>query len=162
MGDLISPNQSAFIKGRNIADNILVAAEPLNYINKIKSFWGAWKIDLRKAYDKISWHFLEETLRMMDFPDHWISILMQCITTPTLRLQEVGTIKGIKVARQAPMVNHLIYADDSVMFFKADLESCNHLFSTVSKFGDISGLKLNQSKCEELNLAPILLTDLPK
>ncbi|KAF7841946.1 ribonuclease H [Senna tora] len=22
----------------------------------------------------------------MDFPEHWISILMQCITTPTLRV----------------------------------------------------------------------------
>ncbi|KAF7815029.1 reverse transcriptase [Senna tora] len=192
MGDLISQNQSDFIKGRNIADNILVAAELLNYINKakkVKTFWGAWKIDLRKAYDKISWYFLEDTLREMEFPEHWISILMQCITTPTLRilvngepteyfspqcglrqgdplspylfilgfnvlscalskLQEAGIVKGIKVAREAPAVNHLLYADDSIMFFKADLESCHHLFSTVSKFGDFSGLRLNQGKCE--------------
>ncbi|KAF7833407.1 uncharacterized protein G2W53_015740 [Senna tora] len=90
MGDLISPYQSAFIKGRNIADNILVAAKPLNYINKIKSFWGAWKIDLRKAYDKISWHFLEDTLRTMDFYSNAMHNHPYSKGSPSKRLKRVN------------------------------------------------------------------------
>lgn len=40
----------------------------------------ACKIDLEKAYDKISWNFLEETLRSFKFNDHWIPLIMNCVS----------------------------------------------------------------------------------
>lgn len=51
---LISENQSAFIHGRNITDNILVAFEVVHHMNrKRRSRDGevALKLDISKAYD---------------------------------------------------------------------------------------------------------------
>lgn len=53
---LISPNQVSFVPGRHISDNIIIAQEMLH---KCKNFTGKkgfmiWKVDLSKAYDKLS------------------------------------------------------------------------------------------------------------
>lgn len=51
--DIISPNQSAFIPGRMITDNALIAFDCLHTINTCKdshSNFCAYKLDLSKAY----------------------------------------------------------------------------------------------------------------
>lgn len=56
INDWIAPNQNGFIKSRNIADNILLANELMQYIHKakrVKTNWCALKIDMAKAYDKL-------------------------------------------------------------------------------------------------------------
>ncbi|KAK4285485.1 hypothetical protein QN277_002177 [Acacia crassicarpa] len=56
MNDLISPFQASFIKGRCIQDNIVVGQEILHIMGKNRNKKGlmALKIDLEKAYDRIS------------------------------------------------------------------------------------------------------------
>lgn len=56
MESLISPFQNAFIKGRLISDNILMASELMTVIHKArkgKMSWGALKVDMAKAYDRV-------------------------------------------------------------------------------------------------------------
>lgn len=58
--DLISENQSAFVPGRMITDNALIAFECFHYIQKCnresQNFCGL-KLDLSKAYDRVDWDF---------------------------------------------------------------------------------------------------------
>lgn len=56
---LIHPSQTSFVAGRNIHDNIIVAQEILHSMRnkKGKTGWMAIKIDLEKAYDRLSWSF---------------------------------------------------------------------------------------------------------
>ena len=73
LDDTISRCQNASIKGRLITDNILVAFEQIQYMKNCKSrtkFLGAVKIDFFKAYGCISWLFLQEILKYMNFPNH--------------------------------------------------------------------------------------------
>ncbi|GKC87562.1 hypothetical protein Tco_1148211 [Tanacetum coccineum] len=56
-------NESAFIIGRHIQDNILIAQELLRgYNRKNGPKRCAMQIDIQKAYDTVSWSFLEEIL----------------------------------------------------------------------------------------------------
>ncbi|MBY3556055.1 reverse transcriptase family protein, partial [Modestobacter lapidis] len=56
---LIGEYQSAFVAGRSISDNILIAQELFrNYHTNIGSPRCALKIDLRKAFDSVTWDFL--------------------------------------------------------------------------------------------------------
>ena len=40
----------------------------------------AIKVDLEKAYDRIDWQFLEDTLREIELPSKLISLIMACVT----------------------------------------------------------------------------------
>lgn len=39
------------------------------------------KLDVNKTYYQIDWGFLEGVLQRMGFCDHWIHLVMQCVTT---------------------------------------------------------------------------------
>ncbi|XP_019189149.1 PREDICTED: uncharacterized protein LOC109183500 [Ipomoea nil] len=103
MGNLISESQSTFIPGRLITDNILITAEVGHYLNRKQcglTGWGALKLDMAKAYDRMEWQFLRRMLEVMGFDDRWINLLMQCVTTVQYNIlinganiQEAGVIK---------------------------------------------------------------------
>lgn len=40
-------------------------------------------LDLNKAYDRISWSFIEKVLKRIGLPITWVHLNMQCITTVT-------------------------------------------------------------------------------
>ena len=64
MPKLIGPMQSSFVPGRHITDNIIIAQEDLHSMGskKGKVGWMAIKVDLEKAYDRLNWDFIEDTL----------------------------------------------------------------------------------------------------
>lgn len=66
---LISENQSAFIPGRLILDNSIIAFECIHHIQAMKDNDAlcAYKLDLSKAYDHVDWTFLEKALLKWGF-----------------------------------------------------------------------------------------------
>ncbi|WP_192819809.1 reverse transcriptase domain-containing protein, partial [Escherichia coli] len=66
---LIDPAQGAFVDGRLMLDNVFLAQELIKgYSRKHMSPRSMIKVDLRKAYDTISWNFLEKVLLTIGFP----------------------------------------------------------------------------------------------
>jgi hypothetical protein len=88
--DIIAPMQSAFIPGRLITDNALIAFECLHAINQGNSEckrFGAYKLDLTKAYDRVDWNFLEGARRRLGFHSTWVRWVMECVTTVRYSVQ---------------------------------------------------------------------------
>jgi hypothetical protein len=82
--DVIAPMQSAFVPGRLITDNVLVAYECVHSIkNKRAGNNGtcAFKLDMHKAYDHVEWIFLEGMMRRLGFSERWISMMMACVSS---------------------------------------------------------------------------------
>ena len=73
--DRKSKIQSAFVAGRQISDNVLIAQEMFQALctdpggrNKRMAI----KTDMNKAYDRLEWDFISAVMNKMGFSDMWI------------------------------------------------------------------------------------------
>lgn len=184
---IISLNQSAYIKGRSISDNILLTQELLyGYRRKNISPRCMIKLDIRKAFDSVSWHSILAVLARMNFPLPFIAWIHTCISTPTYSIIRNGRLhgyfEGTTGVRQGdpisaylfiivmellnslikeqiqngnlelhpkcknPMISHLLFADDLIIFTKPTIKNIQCIFDILAYFHDITGLKINLSK----------------
>ena len=83
-----SCTQTSFIPGRQITDNIVIVQEVLHTMKRKQSGKGYMtiKIDFEKAYDRLKWDFIRNTLEEMNFPIRMVEVIMECITSPTMRV----------------------------------------------------------------------------
>ena len=94
---IIDESQSAFIPGRVIFDNIIVAHEVLHSMHtkkKGKSGFLAAKVDMSKAYDRVEWHYLEGVMTRMGFSNKWISLVMECVSSVSYSVVVNGKCSG--------------------------------------------------------------------
>jgi hypothetical protein len=75
LNGLISPNQSAFIKGRFIQDNFMLVQQTSRFLHRQKKASLLLKLDITKAFDSVSWPFLIEVLAQLGFGQLWRDII---------------------------------------------------------------------------------------
>jgi hypothetical protein len=73
LGNLISKNQSAFIKTRCIHDNFLYVQNLIKELHRTHTPSLFIKLDISKAFDSVSWAYLLEVLHHLGFGPRWIS-----------------------------------------------------------------------------------------
>ncbi|KAL0288762.1 UNVERIFIED_CONTAM: putative ribonuclease H protein [Sesamum radiatum] len=187
---MISPSQNAFVPGRSIGDNILLAQEMFSGYNRQGlPMRCALKVDLRKAYDTVEWDFLSAVLHLFGFPDIFIGWIEECVSTPMFSVcingNPHGFFKGSRGLRQGDpmspflfvlimevlqlMLQQLIdqnegfsfhwrckeiglfqlcFADDLLLFCKADVVSVQILRHGLDEFAKLSGLHANPQKSQ--------------
>jgi len=69
---VIHNNQTAFLSGRGLFDNVLIASESVHYLRKEKSKRVVVKVDFEKAYDSVDWDFLMYMMDILGFNHKWI------------------------------------------------------------------------------------------
>jgi hypothetical protein len=77
--NVIDHEQSAFIQGRLITDNALIAMECFHWMKKKrkgKKGVMALKLDMSKAYDRIEWQFVEKVMSIMGYPPRLVALIM--------------------------------------------------------------------------------------
>jgi mannosylglycoprotein endo-beta-mannosidase len=77
----ISQKQFGFLEGRQIHEAIGVSQEAMHIIKNHKIKGAVLKIDLSKAYDRVSWIFLRMLLTHLGFVLPFINWVMRCISS---------------------------------------------------------------------------------
>ena len=67
--------------------------------------------------------------------------------TAMLKKEEaIGNIKGVAVCRGAPRISHLLFADDSIVFFRSSLDEASRVMKVLEDYEGDSGKRLNKEK----------------
>ncbi|RVX09210.1 LINE-1 reverse transcriptase-like [Vitis vinifera] len=168
---VVSADQNAFVRGRQILDASLVANEVVDYWQKRKEKGLVCKLDIEKAYDNISWSFLMKVLKKMGFGSRWMEWMwcskglrqgdpispylfilgMEVLSALIRRAVQGNFISGCRLRGRGDaeiMVFHLLFADDTILFCKASKDQLTHLGWILAWFEAASGLRINLAKSE--------------
>lgn len=77
---LIHPDQSGYMKGRNISDNLLDLGSVIQHCAATKKQALIVSVDFQKAYDSLSWDALKEIMNAFGFGKAFINMVMICYT----------------------------------------------------------------------------------
>ena len=142
--EIISETQGAFVSGRIISDNILIAHEMIHGLRtktKVSEEWMAIKSDMSKAYDRVEWNFLEVLLEKMGFDRVWIRWIMACVTSVSFSVLLNGNSHGfIKPERGIRQGDPL-----SPFIFILCAEALVNCLQTSEEAGRLHGIKLSDS-----------------
>lgn len=85
---LVSPTQGSYVPGRQISDNVVIFQEVIHSMRSKqgRTSFMAIKIDLEKAYDRLKWSFIHDTLLEMRIPKKFIDIIMKCVSSSSMRV----------------------------------------------------------------------------
>ena len=190
----VSANQSAFIPGRHITDNIMIAHEFIHCLNNRRGGTNAFMaiiLDMAKTYDRVEWGFLEKVMSKMGFCSTWINWILKCVSSVTYSFNISGEkrgfvrpsrgirqgdplspylfllvseglsrllntamgehrISGLKIAVASPALSHLLFADDTLIFYRATQEEAGRVRQLVEMYGKASGQCINMEKSSVL------------
>ncbi|XP_039029055.1 uncharacterized protein LOC120163114 [Hibiscus syriacus] len=156
---IISLNQSAFVKGRNIVDNTLLAQELIrDYGRKFISPRRALKVDLQKAFDTLHWGFISVMLkgargiRQGDPLSPILFVLAMNVLSRILNMAATKGLFGYHPKYKKIGLTHLSFTDDLLIFCKGNIESVSGVISVLDQFYEMSGLKLNAAKLRYLGV----------
>ncbi len=144
---LISPWQSAFVPGRLIQDNSIIAHETLDTMKKKKGKKGLMmlKIDTEKAFDTMEWSFILNILRCFGFNSTWINWIKECISSPTcsvlLNGSLFGKIKSERGLRQGDSLSPFLFIIGS--------EILARLLQQAENANTLQGIKLGP-RCPQI------------
>lgn len=102
---IISQKKAGFITGQSRSNNIIIAQEVIHCIRSKRKGrnWMTLKLDLEKAYDRVSWDFIRASLKVVGIPEFLYSVIMKAITSLTMQVlwngvptQKFKLVRGIR------------------------------------------------------------------
>ena len=152
---MVSGDQNAFVRGKQILDASLIANEVIDFWHKRKEKGLICKLDIEKAYDSINWNFLMKVLLKMGFGSRWMEWIWWCISTAkfSVLVNEVpaGFFPNSKGLRQGDPL--------SPYLFVLGMEVLSTLIRRAVDGGFLSGCRLQGRGGVELIVSHLLFAN---
>ena len=91
---VVSVDQNAFVRGKQILDALLIGNEVIDFWHKRKEEGLICKLDIEKGYDSINWNFLMKVLLKMGFGSRWMEWIWWWISTTKFSVLVNGVPAG--------------------------------------------------------------------
>lgn len=78
---LISSEQSGYVEDRQVTDDIILTHKIIHSLKHSKKSGMLLKIDLSKAFDSLSWMYIQKTLYAFGFSPTWVRWVMSLISS---------------------------------------------------------------------------------
>jgi hypothetical protein len=103
LSPLVSKSQSAFLKGRQLVEGVVVVNEVIDYAKKSGKECLILKVDFEKAYDSVDWKFLDYVLQRFGFGRKWRAWMRACVCGGNMSVlvngsptEEISIKRGLK------------------------------------------------------------------
>ncbi|KAJ3701003.1 hypothetical protein LUZ61_004708 [Rhynchospora tenuis] len=137
---VIAQEQNAFVRGRCIADNIILVKEILHSfsLTKFKQKAFMLKADVNKAFDKLNWQFLTMAMAYLNIPQKIINIVVSSYSRAQVTININGRGDGFLTPTQGlrqgcPM---------SPYVFIISMEILSRMLKGASQRGLVKGVKV--------------------
>ena len=155
LNKVVSADQNAFVRRRQILNTSLIANEVVDYWQKRKEKGLVCKLDIEKAYDNISWSFLMKVLKKMGFGSCWMDWMWWCFSTAKFSVLINGVPAGFfsssKGLRQGDPI--------SPYLFILGMEVLSSLIRRAVQGNFISGCRLRGRGDAEIMVSHLLFAD---
>jgi len=140
----ISEEQTGYVEGRQILNNIIQAHEVVDSLKSNKQAGMVIQIDLAKAYDKLGWSYIREVIRAYGFNQNRIRWVMALVTMTSFSILLNGapsrTFTPSRGLRQGDVL--------SPFLFVLVMEWLGRAIKMTNAEGRIQGIKLTLDGAE--------------
>ncbi|GKV01050.1 hypothetical protein SLEP1_g13646 [Rubroshorea leprosula] len=134
----VREQQMAFLKGRQLMDGVAIANEVIDEAKKKRQKAFLFKIDFEKAYDTVSWSFLNHMMQKMGFCEKWSLWIQECLQSSLVSILVNGSpSRQFKVSRGLRQGDPL-----SPFLFFIIAKGLNGLVTEAVKNGKLKGVEV--------------------
>eukprot|EP00253_Pinus_taeda_P007518 PITA_07518 len=138
---IISGEQSRYVEGRQILDNIIQAHEVVHSLNSKRKASMIMQLDIAKAYDKVNWTYIKKVLYVFGFDHNWIRWVMALVTYANFSILVNGSPSDIFLPSRGLREGDLL----SPFIFILMMEGLGRSIKHAKETGKIQGLQLSEN-----------------
>eukprot|EP00253_Pinus_taeda_P001418 PITA_01418 len=138
---IISGEQSGYVEGRQILDNIIQAHEVVHLLTSKKKVGMIMQLDIAKAYDKVNWTYIKRVLSAYGFDHNLIRWVMALVTSASFSILVNGSPSGVFLPSRGLRQGDPL----SPFLFILMMEGLGRSIRHAKEIGKIQGLQLSKN-----------------